>query len=168
MTGDKDWLENVQRRAGFSRCKSYRYWLSRRFTKGSGHCVFIGLNPSIASAEKDDPTIRRCMGFASDWGYEQLTVVNLFAFRTPLPSELLDNPAPEGAGNRAALRKACRDADCIVAAWGTHGTYRQQARKLGKIWSDYSMYCFGQTKNLQPVHPLYQPKTAALYPYLSD
>lgn len=161
-------MQDVERRAGFSRCKSYRYWLSRRFTEGNGHCVFIGLNPSIASADNDDPTIRRCMGFAADWGYQQLTVVNLFGFRTPIPSELIRTAVPEGTGNRAALRKACREADCIVAAWGAHGTYRQQADRLSRIWADYPLMCFGQTKNGQPVHPLYQPKTAKLHPYPTD
>ncbi|MFK7860675.1 MAG: DUF1643 domain-containing protein [Granulosicoccus sp.] len=155
----------IKRRAGFSRCKSYRYWLYREFEHGSGHCVFIGLNPSTGDASSDDPTIRRCMGFAHDWGYRQLTVVNLFAYRTPSPSMLKCVPVPEGPGNRAALRKACREADNIVAAWGTHGLYLNQAHRLAKLWAPYALNCIGQTKNLQPVHPLYQPKTASLKPY---
>lgn len=105
------------------------------------------------------------MGFASNWGYRQLTVVNLFAFRTPDPSRLKSVAMPEGPGNRAAVRKACREADQIVAAWGTHGTYLHQSAKYANILSQYSPNCFGQTKNQQPIHPLYQPKTARLQRY---
>jgi len=155
----------LTRRAGFSRCKCYRYWLYREFSHGSGHCVFIGLNPSIGDESTDDPTIRRCLGFVSDWGYRKLTVVNLFAFRTPHPSLLKSAPEPEGSGNRIAVRKACRDADRIVVAWGAHGTYLSQSVKFTRILAPYSLYCFGQTKNLQPVHPLYQPRAASLIPY---
>lgn len=157
--------ELIQRRAGFSRCKSYRYWLSREFGGGSGHCVFIGLNPSTGDANSDDPTIRRCMGFATRWGYRHLTVVNLFAYRTPSPSILKGADQPEGQGNRAALRRTMQSADCIVAAWGTHGTFRNQATRLVRIWDQYPMQCFGQTKNLQPIHPLYQPGNAVIRPY---
>ncbi|MFK8078919.1 MAG: DUF1643 domain-containing protein [Granulosicoccus sp.] len=158
----------IRRRAGFSRCKHYRYWLHREFSQGSGHCVFIGLNPSIGDASSDDPTIRRCMGFVSDWGYSQLTVVNLFAFRTPDPTILKSVSAPEGPGNRAALRRACRESDCIVAAWGTHGVYLEQSNKLSRLWSAHALNCFGQTKNRQPVHPLYQPKNAKLEPFTPE
>lgn len=161
-------LQIVQRRAGFSRCKSYRYWLSREFIQGSGHCVFIGLNPSTGDADSDDPTIRRCMGFAADWGYRHLSVVNLFAYRTPSPAVLKSSENPEGAGNRAALRKSLRNADCIIAAWGSHGTYQNQATKLAQIWAEYPLQCFGQTKNSQPVHPLYQRADAVIGPYLTE
>ena len=155
----------IERGASFSRCKSYRYWLSRRFDAGSGHCVFIGLNPSTGDANTDDPTIRRCMGFARDWGYRQLTVVNLFAYRTPSPAVLKCVPSPEGRGNRAALTKACKDADCIVAAWGNHGSYREQSCRLARLWQTYPLRCFGTTQTGQPIHPLYQPRVARLKPF---
>lgn len=158
-------MEITNRKASFSRCKTYRYWLSRQFSKGSGHCVFIGLNPSIADVNNDDPTIRRCMGFASDWGYQKLTVVNLFAFRTPSPEELKRALSPEGTRNRGALREACQDADCIVAAWGVHGTFLAQSSRLSRIWTNHRLQCFGVTKNGQPIHPLYQPRNANLHAY---
>lgn len=161
-------MQLVRRRAGFSRCQSYRYWLWREFANGAGHCVFIGLNPSTGDADRDDPTIRRCMGFASDWGYQTMTVVNLFAFRTPEPAELKKAALPEGNSNRASLRRACIRADRIVAAWGTHGNHLNQANRLRKFFSTYELYCFGTTKANQPLHPLYQPKTARLTLYQPD
>ena len=48
----------------------YRYWLSRRLSMGERTVLFVGLNPSTADATKDDPTIRRCVGFARAWGFD--------------------------------------------------------------------------------------------------
>ena len=105
------------------------------------------------------------MGFAMDWGYGQLTVVNLFAFRTPHPTVLKKVANPEGARNRRALREACNSADCIVAAWGADGVLMNQAARLAQLWARHPMYCFGETANKQPLHPLYQPKKAVLKSY---
>lgn len=64
-----------------SDCGQYRYKLTRRWGDGEQKGLFIGLNPSIADAEIDDPTIRRCIGFSSRFGCDELVVVNLFAYR---------------------------------------------------------------------------------------
>ena len=47
--------------------------------------LFIGLNPSTADETKNDPTIRRCINFAKDWGYGGVMIANLFAFRSTSP-----------------------------------------------------------------------------------
>lgn len=155
----------VIRKASFSRCKQYRYELQRIFDEGQGVCVFIGLNPSTADARMDDPTIRRCMGFARDWGYRQLRVVNLFAYRTTYPDELKRCSEPVGKGNRRAIRRACAGADCIVAAWGMHGTLHDQDRRLIHSLSDWRLECFGLTRNGRPLHPLYLRRDAVLVPF---
>lgn len=159
---------SVKRQASFSRCGQYRYQLSRQFDAGEGRCVFIGLNPSIASARDDDPTVRRCMGFAQRWGYAELVVVNLFAFRTPYPAQLKIATDPIGPRNARAVRRACQSAQCIVAAWGAHGSFHNQARKLVGILTDKPVYCFGLTRSGQPVHPLYQKSDAELVVFRSS
>ena len=77
--------------AGFSSADvetaKYRYWLSRKWERGP-YCVFIGLNPSTATFEEDDPTIRRCVGFAKRWGFGALVMLNIFAFRSTDPKKL--------------------------------------------------------------------------------
>ncbi len=47
--------------------------------------VWVMLNPSTADHVHDDPTIRRCMGFARAWGYGGIAVVNLYAWRATDP-----------------------------------------------------------------------------------
>lgn len=156
---------HIERRATFSRCKRYRYQLVRRWEGGAGRCVIVGLNPSTADAQIDDPTIRRCMCFARDWGFNELIMVNLFAYRTPHPSHLKKCDSPVGPGNRRALRRACESAKRVVVAWGVHGTYLDQAAKFSAIGRAQPLYCFGLSKNHQPLHPLYQRRDAVLKRY---
>ena len=65
----------------------YRYFLARDWGNGP-RVAFVMLNPSTADAEKDDATIRRCVGFAKLWGFASLGVVNLYGFRCTSPSRL--------------------------------------------------------------------------------
>jgi len=58
------------------------------------------LNPSAADAFRDDPTIRRCMGFAQQWGYGSLSVGNLFAWRSHRPADLRLSEDPAGPENQ--------------------------------------------------------------------
>jgi len=153
---------NVVRSASFSRCGKYRYQLVRQWDDGDGCCVFIGLNPSTADHRQDDPTIRRCMGFARRWGHQKMVMINLFAYRTPHPAELKQAPSPEGKQNRRVLRRHCQSENRIVAAWGAHGILNNQAARLSDIWSGNTLYCFGLTAGGQPLHPLYQRSEATL------
>ena len=68
-------------RAIFDRTGMYRYSLWREWYADSPPVAFIMLNPSTADDRKDDPTIRRSIGFAHAWGFGALEVVNLFAYR---------------------------------------------------------------------------------------
>lgn len=40
--------------------------------------MVIGLNPSTADETRDDPTIRRCTGYARLWRFGGLLMTNLF------------------------------------------------------------------------------------------
>lgn len=56
-------MRETEKGAQFSDCRMYRYALWRVWAQGDGCITFIGLNPSTADENKDDPTIRRCIGF---------------------------------------------------------------------------------------------------------
>lgn len=146
--------------AVISECGTYRYRLTRRVGNPvRGTCLFIMLNPSTADAENDDPTIRRCMGFAAAWGFGMLEVVNLFAFRATDPKALLGASDPVGPDNDRHIEEAARGAGCIVAAWGVHGRLRDRGnRVLEMLWGmdmGKPVLALGLTIDKAPKHPLY-------------
>ena len=51
----------------------YRYSLWRQWDEGPS-VLWIMLNPSTADVYVDDPTIRRCVGFAKAWGCSRIEV----------------------------------------------------------------------------------------------
>ncbi len=140
---------------------AYRYRLGRRRDAGAGSVTFIMLNPSTADAEVNDPTIRRCIGFAWDWGYRALTVVNLFAYRATTPKELRRARSPVGPANDEHLLAAADAAEAVVVAWGVHGALHERDREVTELLSPrVELTCLGVTKAGLPRHPLYMPKRA--------
>ncbi len=148
----------------FDRTGQYRYLLSRVWNK-AGLCVlFVMLNPSTANADADDPTIRRCMGFASSWEMGAFVVANLYAFRATQPAVLFQAADPVGPDNDLHLEQAMKRADRVVLAWGNHGLRDERATEvLGIIKSlNIKPMCLGLTNAGQPRHPLYLPGNASL------
>ncbi len=146
--------EAMERSATLSPCRAYRYALWRRWGRGP-YAMFIGLNPSTADETNDDPTIRRCIGFARAWGYEALCMTNLFAYRATQPADMKKAADPVGWENDGALKMLARDAGVVVAAWGAHGTFkgRDQSVRLGVP----NLHYLRLTKDGHPGHPLYLP-----------
>lgn len=144
-----------EREAVLSPCGRYRYLLTRRWSDGPP-LVFVMLNPSTADALVDDPTIRRCRDFARRDGFAGLTVVNLFALRSPHPRDLLLSVDPVG-GNVDALIN--------VIPWAERGRGRvgQGAEQIDLVRSlRPDLYCLKMNGDGSPQHPLYIPKTQPL------
>src|SRR3989442_436141 len=110
----------MERSAHFSKCRRYRYALWRTWDPREPSVLFIGLNPSTADANEDDATVTRCTGFAQAWGYGQLVIANLFAYRTPRPEILRSTAHAIGRANNSWLLRLASESDLRVAAWGDH------------------------------------------------
>lgn len=147
----------------FSPCRTWRYTLFRRWDQDKPYCMFIGLNPSTADEERNDPTVRRCIRFAHDWGYGALYMMNLFAVRTPDPAVMKRQPDPVGPKNNQWLKAISLDAGLIVAAWGTHGTFMDRAANVMRFLPD--LHCLKVTKDGHPQHPLYIAADTKPQPY---
>jgi hypothetical protein len=157
----------------------YRYRLERQWSDAPGTTTFVMLNPSTADAEVDDPTIRRCIGFAKRWGHGRLVVVNLFAYRATKPAELLDVDDPVGPENNLHLIKAAREESLIILGWGGAASrlyalhYMRVVDVLRMLagpptvssTDGLALFCLGVTKKGQPRHPLMLSKNAGLLPY---
>lgn len=137
----------------------YRYDLRRDWepTIAATRATFILLNPSTADADKDDATIRRCIGYARRWGMHGMTVVNLFALRSTDPRALYNAEDPVGPGNEKALLDAAVNARLVVAAWGNHGRLMNRGDETTNWLKRHAtLWCFNLSATGQPVHPLYQ------------
>lgn len=141
----------------FSQDGSYRYLLTRSFGRGEGSCLFVMLNPSTADAERDDPTIRRCSGFATAWGFAELRVVNLFALRSTDPRSLEAAADPIGPDNDCVLRQELAASEFVVAAWGNKGALRRRSSSVRAMIAGLkiSATCLGHNGGGEPAHPLY-------------
>lgn len=146
----------------------YRYRLWRAWDKQLPCMIWIMLNPSTADAAKDDATVRRCIGFAKQWGYGGIMVINLFALRSTDPKQLIESADPVGPDNWDHIRAAASITiggdwpgapglrPLVVAAWGsswpkgaeTHiATARSMLERCGA-------QCLGHTQRGDPKHPV--------------
>ena len=153
----------VNKNATFSDCRKYRYTLSRTWSGKKKTILFIGLNPSTANEKIDDPTIRRCINYAQNWGYGSLLMVNLFAYRATIPTELKNVKNPIGNDNDLHIIELSKKADIAVAAWGNEGTLLNRDKEVKKILPN--LMCLKINKSGQPSHPLYQKKDLKLIKY---
>ncbi len=156
--------------------KNWR-WLGGEDGAGAEHgepksCLFVMLNPSTADGEVDDPTIRRCIGFAKAWKFERLEVVNLFAYRATKPRDVLrlQNQGTDIIGwqNSEIIGESSRDAGLIVCAWGSSvenlDPTRDHAETVRGWLGSKPQFALGFTKDGHPRHPLYAPASATLVP----
>lgn len=160
-------VDGVKRAAELSTDGLYRYSLTRGWDMDRPRpwVTFVMLNPSTADALVDDPTIRRCMRFARDWGFGGVEVVNLFAYRATDPSDLHDAAGagidPVGPDNYQALNDALMRR--TVVAWGAHPMASHRVDDLLLRCDGINLlratpqplWCLGTTKSGAPRHPLY-------------
>lgn len=138
--------------ARFSDCGKYRYALWRIWDDALPKIMFVGLNPSTATAELDDPTIRRVKRFAKDWGYGGVYMANLFSFVTAYPEELASckDPVKDNDMWLVTIGTKCKD---VLFAWGSFKEAKDRAKKVTAMFP--TAVCLGFTKDGSPKHPLY-------------
>jgi hypothetical protein len=142
----------------------HRYKLWRKWGSAKSYVAFVMLNPSTADGMQDDPTIRKCIGFAKKWGYQGIEVVNLFSYRSTDPDALFEalsrsQEPTGGARNDQAIKDVVRNASVVVCAWGGHKAAKVDGRDhaVRQLLAECNVQpmCLGLTKgNRQPRHPL--------------
>lgn len=141
---------------------TYRYVLWRRW--GLGKCMtFIGLNPSTADAVTDDPTIRKCQGFAKRLGFDAFYMLNLFAFRSSSPLVMKSASDPVGPRNDEYLAEYSAKDYLTVAMWGRDGAFQGRDVTVAAMFP--YLKCLRLNGNGSPGHVLYIPYTAPLLDY---
>lgn len=165
----------MRRGATVSKCGNFRFLLWREFEQATlqgarGTVAFVMLNPSTADAREDDPTIRRCMGFAKSWGFSRLEVVNLHPLRATDPADLNRRrdewQMPSDITNERIIEEVLERAELVVAAWGAPrwDWVETLAERVVEMSCDGDGKCrlhvLGLTKHGYPRHPLYVRKDA--------
>lgn len=154
--------------AVLSNCGTYRYRLDR----GEGRALmFLMVNPSTADADHDDATIRKCRGFAERAGFARIVVGNLFAYRATDVNELRKARDPIGPENDQHLAVMLREADMVIAAWGSLSKLPEVLRRR---WRDvvhladrvpHQMKMLGRCLDGHPKHPLMVGYYAKIEPW---
>ncbi|MBI1247126.1 DUF1643 domain-containing protein [bacterium] len=156
----------MEKSAHFSRCLNFRYSLSRVWDSSLPRIAILGLNPSTANEKYDDPTVRRCIGFAQSWGYGSIVLVNLFGLRSTSPLRLKIVDDPIGPQNDYWIQRECKDSDLVVVAWGNHGRLLNRDDEVLKRLAN--PYCLGTTKVGCPRHPLYLASNTRLREFTAN
>lgn len=130
----------------------------------------IGLNPSTATEEENDPTLRRVIAFAKREGAAGLVMTNRFSFRSTNPNALYEMLAEQHRlkENDRFLRDVAKYARLRIAAWGTHGDCLGRAAAVVKMMEQdgRALHCLGRNKDGSPRHPLYVPANQRLELFL--
>lgn len=147
---------------------SLRYRLWRKWDAGKS-LGFIMLNPSVATADVNDHTIRKCIGFARCNGYTGIDVVNLFALVSTDPTALLryDGTKHESK-NMQHIMSVIAERDTVLA----FGDLRPEIRERGPVLRSLlnavggrRVYCIGTTQRGYPRHPSRPGYTMPIVPF---
>jgi hypothetical protein len=173
---------NLISSAKFSDDRRYRYWLLRCWDPDGTTLAIIGLNPSTADEEKNDPTVSRCIERAKRLGFGRLLMLNMYAFRATYPRDLLAAfrggidivTAPNMTFN---LHAYCAEFQVTrtIAAWGKglpiplqreRQRFFELAGEGSYSWrGDWHLDCFRKNLDGSPAHPLYLPYSLTPQPW---
>jgi len=148
----------------FSTCRRYRYTWELVWDRTRAPCAFIGLNPSTADEQGPDPTVRRCIGYARDWGFGRLIMLNIFSYREtdrlamkriPAPVAPPESPLANDRALRRAVARVIRDGGLVVAAWGNDGAHLARGAAVRALLAPHPLHRLAVTRDGEPGHPLY-------------
>jgi len=158
--------------AEFSSCGRYRPWLSRVWDSNLPAILFVGMNPSVADLEVDDPTVRKETGFAQRWGYGSLIKCNVMDYRATNPRHLVEpGVIPCSSRNLPAISQCLSRVQAVVAAWGVlPQSLRSHSCAANALLqkSGLPVWCLGTTKDNSPRHPLYLSNQSQRQQYQGD
>jgi len=158
--------------AVLSHCGTYRYRLERQVQAQGLVFAYFGVNGSTATADVDDQTVRKWIGFTERNGGSRFIVGNAFAYRATDVRALAGASDPVGPRNKGHLARIIAEADVLVPCWGSraklpvrlHGqldALRAQLLAAGKpvkVW--------GLSQSGDPLHPLTLPYRLPLVAWL--
>jgi len=144
---------NILKSAIFSDDGKYRYALWRVWNINRPMLMQIGLNPSKAGAEINDPTVTRNMIRSYNCGYGGLFQANLYAYVSTVPEVLLGDGDFIGEFTDDYMRRMISMSSRQLCGWGSFPPVAKRAATVLAMLKE--PYCLGINKDGQPKHPLY-------------
>lgn len=144
---------------------------------------FVMLNPSKANHLDDDPTIRRCVGFAKREGAGGIVVCNVSPLRATDPADLYREAEANAdlglvTGYYSIVADELRPCSRIVLGWGAMAGASIAARMRLQMYAGalclrlrdehHALWCLGTSADGSPRHPLYLAAAAPLVEWLGD
>lgn len=153
-----DTLLDIRSGATFSVDNLHRMLLWRTWDDTKPLLVWCLLNPSVASEERSDLTLAKCIGFAKRNGYGRVLLVNLFTLVSTNPDNLASRVHTANTVDADHhLRWAARLPDSRIAiGWGSKPWAAERARHVQRLLREQAMQrllCLGTTKDGSPRHP---------------
>jgi hypothetical protein len=116
--------------------------------------AWIGLNPSTADEFVLDQTLATVCRYSRNWGFSEVVMLNLFAFRATDPRDLKRASDPIGPDNDRHLLIEVGNVERVIACWGNHGRFLGRDRQVSDLLS-VSLRCLLRNRSGAPHHPLY-------------
>lgn len=163
------WKAKVPGDASYSTCTRYRWWLTRELG-GKRPLVAIGLNPSKATEEWDDPTVAKEQLFAKLWGFDRYIKLNAYGWRETKPKIMFAAQKRGvdivGADNdrqiRLAVLAAKKKGGRVFVSWGENIEPERQQALYDLVSPIMPMWCTRTNKSGSPKHSLYEPNESTL------
>ena len=140
-------------------------------TKGEKTLFCFGINPSVATPEKPDPTIRKVESIAKHNGYDSFIMFNVYPKRDTNFEQLSERlNDTEHIKNIEIISKIIAQHPQLDI-WVAFGNYIHKRKYLPICFKDIfaklpnkkiRWLTTGTNKNGSPKHPLYQKNTAVL------
>src|SRR5690606_28870987 len=134
-----------------------RRWLGDAFPQR--YIMFIGMNPSTADANVDDPTCAREWSFARREGFSGMAKCNVGDYRATDPKTLVQpGVVAVSEANIPTIRRVARGAGQVVLC---HGKLNRALAPAGRAIVEalredgIELWCFGTNADGSPRHPLY-------------
>lgn len=158
--------------ATFSECGRYRHALTRDWTAHQTPprtIMFVGQNPSVASAEVSDPTCNKEVRFAKRWGYTRYVKTNVLDWRATNPKDVPHDPDLAcSPANLPLMLIEAEQADEILLAFGRlHKRYDAILARTLRALRDTRkpLSCLKLNKDGSAQHPLYIRDDTERFPY---
>lgn len=144
----------------FSGCGTWRYRLERDVQETGIVFAYFGINCSTATAEWNDQTVKKWIGFTHRNGGSRFIVGNVFAYRSTAVKGLAKATDPIGPENDNHLRRIVADADVLVPCWGSRRKLPEALRPRLEVVrglllaSGKPIKVLGLTESGDPKHPM--------------